>query len=170
MLKYVRQKRKDVQITFCYVCNDSRIWVIVICDDTPLSKKVFSDVINWTESLHTQSLGWNGFHFLGLLVQMFSHLFQVVLEVQCSWTMGGNRDRWPLCCRSSSALVDRARRSADNLMNAQCTFDGGQLFWKECAYSVYLVFLHVEELDFCERIECVIEGFCCGYVSTPGYL
>lgn len=68
------------------------------------------------------------------------------------------------------SIMDCARRSADYLMNAQCTFDGGQLFWKVCAYSVYLVFLHIEELDFGERKECVIEGFRCGYVSTPGYL
>ena len=37
------------------------------------------------------------------------------------------------------SIMDRARCSADYLMNAHGTFNGGQLFWKECAYSVYQI-------------------------------
>lgn len=66
--------------------------------------------------------------------------------------------------------MDCARRSANHLVNGQCTIDGRQLFWKEYTYSVYLFFLHVKELDLGERKECIIEGFRCGYVSTPGHL
>lgn len=68
------------------------------------------------------------------------------------------------------SIMDCARHGTDHLMNTQSTFDGGQLFWKECTHSVYLFFLNIEELDFGERKECVKECFCCGYVSTPGYL
>ena len=90
-------------------------------------------------------------------------------EVGGQWVETGT-DGLSVAEAAEHSMMDCARRSADHLMNTQSTFDGVQLFWKECTHSVYLFFLNIEELDFGERKECVKEGFCCGYVSTPGYL
>lgn len=54
---------------------------------------------------------------------------------------GLNADVLSLAETVEHAMMDFVGGSADNLMNAPCTFDGLQPFSKECAHSFYLFFL-----------------------------
>lgn len=54
--------------------------------------------------------------------------------VDDGWVEAGT-DGLSIAEAAEHSIMDCAKCSADHLMNAQCTFDAGQLFWKECTYN-----------------------------------
>lgn len=109
----------------------------MICDDKPLSNKVFSEVINSTESpFILRASGGMAFIFWG----SWFRCSYISSRLYLWYNVGGRlvltgTEGLTVAEAAEHSIMDPARRSVDYLMNAQCTFDARQLFLKACACS-----------------------------------